>query len=117
MNPGLIALILQLVEEAIKDAPGVIADLRAIFSKDNPTPTDWQALRIKVLSQSYADFVPASALVAAPPASAAPAAPEPAASPVTVQPAAQAPIPARGSASGGPEPYLADGTRNPAHAG
>lgn len=62
MNPALISLIISLVEEAIKQAPGVYADLQSIFSNPSPTPADWQALRAKVLAKTYADYVPASAL-------------------------------------------------------
>jgi len=64
MNPTVIYLILSLVEEAIKDTPGIVTDLQAIFSKPNPSPADWEALRAKVLSKSYADYVPSSALPA-----------------------------------------------------
>ena len=62
MSPTLIALILSLAEEAIKDAPQLAADLKEIFAKTDPTPADWQALREKALAKSYADYVPASAL-------------------------------------------------------
>ena len=65
MSPALIAIIISLVEEAVKLAPGVYEDLQLIFSKPNPTPDDWEALRAKVLSVSYADYVPASALASA----------------------------------------------------
>ena len=64
MNPLALSLIIGLVEEAIKDTPPLIADLQAIFVKTNPTPADWEALRAKVLSESYASYVPASNLPA-----------------------------------------------------
>lgn len=67
MNPAIIALIISLVEEAVKITPGIVADLQEIFAKPNPAPADWETLRQKVLSKRYADYVPASAL---PPASA-----------------------------------------------
>ena len=62
MSPTLIALIISLVEEFVKIAPQAYQDLQTIFSKPNPTPEDWEALRAKVLSISYADYVPASDL-------------------------------------------------------
>ena len=62
MSPALIAVIVQLIQVAIEEAPQLIADLQAIFSNPNPTPADWEALRQKVLSVSYSDYVPASAL-------------------------------------------------------
>ena len=121
MNPALIALIMSLVEEAIKDAPGVVEDLKLIFNNPNPVPADWEALRAKVLAKGYADYVPASALPpenvvalstpvqSAPAAAAAPEAPPaPAAAPAAAQqeqPAAKAEAIA---------PYLPDGSANPA---
>jgi hypothetical protein len=62
MSPATIALVISLAEEAIKEFPAIKADFAAIFTKANPTAADWEALRSKVLSNSYADFVPASAL-------------------------------------------------------
>jgi hypothetical protein len=62
MNRATIAFIIGLVEEAAKEAPQVISDLQSIFSKPDATPADWLALREKVLSKSYKDFVPDSKL-------------------------------------------------------
>lgn len=62
MTPATIALIISLVEEAVKITPGIVADLQELFSDPNPTPAKWEALRQKVKSKSYADYVPASAL-------------------------------------------------------
>lgn len=117
MPPATIALIIALVEEAIKVEPQVAAGLQSIFSKANPTPEDWQTLRANALAKSYADYVPASALPASSPAAQIPpvttAATEsnapisqPGAS-ETAQPAVAAAIP----------PYLDDGSKNPAHQG
>lgn len=64
MTPAVIALILSLIEEATKDAPALVADIQAIFAKENPTPADWEALRAKVLGKSYEDYVPQTALPA-----------------------------------------------------
>jgi hypothetical protein len=96
MSPTVIYLILSLVEEAIKDTPGIVADLQTIFSNPNPSAADWEALRAKVLSKSYGDYVPATAL----PSAAAP-----------VATAVQAEQPA--AKTDAPQPYLADGSRNP----
>ena len=62
MSPAAIALIIQLVEEAIKITPAAYADFQTIFSNPNPTPADWAALRAKVLAKDYAAYVPASDL-------------------------------------------------------
>lgn len=62
MNPAIVALIVGLIEEAVKVTPGLVADLQAIFAKPDPTPDDWQALRDKIQAPSYADYVPASDL-------------------------------------------------------
>jgi hypothetical protein len=70
MSPAMISLIISLVEEAVKLCPEIIADLQTIFGNPNPTPADWEALRQKVLSISYAGYVPASALPASAPAAA-----------------------------------------------
>ena len=66
MTPTALALIFSLVEEAVKIEPALAADLAAIFSKPNPTPADWEALRTKLLGESYAAFVPASDLPQSP---------------------------------------------------
>lgn len=58
MNPATIALVIGLIEEAIKEEPAIAAELQALFSKPNPTPEDWQALRTKVLSQSFEQIAP-----------------------------------------------------------
>lgn len=65
MSPQLLAIIVSLVEEAVSITPQLVTDIQAIFSKPNPTPADWETLRAKVLSKSYADYVPASALPSA----------------------------------------------------
>jgi hypothetical protein len=62
MSPAALALIVSLVEEIVKVAPGAYADFKEIFSKANPTPADWEALRAKVLAKGYGDYVPASDL-------------------------------------------------------
>jgi hypothetical protein len=62
MNPAMLAIVVSLVEEAIKQEPAIVAEFQNIFSKPNPTPEDWQALRVKVLAKSYGDYVPDSAI-------------------------------------------------------
>ena len=38
-------LVISLVEEAIKEEPAIESALRSIFSKPDPTATDWKAER------------------------------------------------------------------------
>jgi len=64
MSPATLALIMALVEEAVKVTPGLIVDIQALFANGEPTPADWQAFHDKVKANSYADYVPASALPA-----------------------------------------------------
>ncbi len=61
MPPQAISLGLFVVEEAIKDAPELAADIQELLSKPNPTHDDWEALRAK-WSKSYRDYVPDSQL-------------------------------------------------------
>ena len=58
MNPAMIALVISLVEEAIKVEPAIAAELQSLFSKPSPTPADWQALRAKVLGESFESLAP-----------------------------------------------------------
>ena len=58
MNPALIPLILGLVELLVKYEPTIAADLRDIFSKADPTPADWMALRAKVQAASFEALAP-----------------------------------------------------------
>ena len=62
MTPALLAAIVSLVEEAIIQEPAIAAEFKNIFSKANPTPDDWTALRDKVLSKNYSDYVPGTEL-------------------------------------------------------
>lgn len=129
MSPALIALIIQMVQEAVTLAPGIVADLQTIFNNPNPTPADWEALRAKVLAKTYADFVPASALPPGSPAAEIPAvilAPAESNAPITQAGATAAteiqaqeekqpdPAPEPTVAAAAEPPYLPDGTRNPA---
>lgn len=62
MDPATIALIVGLVEAAIKDSPELIAEFKALFAKDTVVPQDWLDLKAKVLSMSYAQYVSDSAI-------------------------------------------------------
>lgn len=65
MTPATIALIMSLVEEAITQAPALVADLQALFAKGAPTAADFDALRASITAETYGQFVPASSLPAA----------------------------------------------------
>ncbi|HEX3626703.1 MAG TPA: hypothetical protein VH280_14920 [Verrucomicrobiae bacterium] len=62
MNPAILALIIQLLQEAIVLEPSFAAEIQTLLSTPNPQPADWEALRQKVLAKSYKDYVPASGL-------------------------------------------------------
>lgn len=64
MSPTTIALIISLVEEAIKISPAIAAELQAIFAKPQPTAQDWLNLKIKVLAQSFESLAPDAVLPA-----------------------------------------------------
>ena len=94
MPPESLQLALFIIEEGIKLEPAVADELRALFTKADPTPADWAALRAKVVSKNYAAYVPASALtagVAAPQADkpSNPPAPTPEPAPAAATPAPQ----------------------------
>lgn len=63
MNPALLITIIQL---AIKAVPSLVSELRLLLSKGDPTDADWDALKEKV-SKSYDDYI-AEAKGATPPA-------------------------------------------------
>jgi hypothetical protein len=90
-------LALFILQEAIQNEPGIEAAIRALFAKPAITADDWKALRAKVASKSYADYVPDSALpqLAAPaPTIAAEPPAAPAAAPaLALAPAQPAPTP------------------------
>jgi len=64
----MLALIVSLVEEAIKVTPGLVTDLQAIFSKPNPTPADWLALKTKIQGTTFEQLAPDAPTQEAPPA-------------------------------------------------
>lgn len=55
-------LVIFAVEELIKQAPALIVEFQKLFSTSAPTPEDFAALRAKVRSKTYRDYVPASKL-------------------------------------------------------
>lgn len=71
MEPEVLNLVIMGIEFVVNEEPTVAAELKAIFSKPNPTPDDWKAMRAAVLAKSYEQLVPNSALNTAPPAPAA----------------------------------------------
>lgn len=62
MPPALISTGVFILQQAIKYAPGLVKDLRELFTKDNPTEADWKALHDKINSKTYYDYVPGTAL-------------------------------------------------------
>jgi len=58
MNPAAIALIIGLVEQAIRLRPILAEELNAIFTKPDPNPSDWYDLKVKVLSDSFERLAP-----------------------------------------------------------
>ena len=62
MPPATLTLIIFGIEEAIQQTPALIADLQQIFSNGAPTAADFAALRAKVASESYQQFVPESSI-------------------------------------------------------
>lgn len=53
MNP---VLAVQLIALIIQEAPQIIEELRILFTKGDPTPEDWEALRVKV-QKSYQQYI------------------------------------------------------------
>ena len=51
-------LVLALVQEAIKNYPALSADLKAFFSKENPTPEDWLGLKTRCLAATFESLAP-----------------------------------------------------------
>jgi len=62
MSPQLLQLIVFAVQQAIQAAPALVADFQTLFAGGAPTDADFDALRAKVSSESYAQFVPQSAI-------------------------------------------------------
>lgn len=66
MTPVALALLISLVEEAIKIEPSLAAEISALFARQNPTPQDWMDLRARVLGESFAALAPNAAANLAP---------------------------------------------------
>ena len=62
MPPQALELSLFILEEAIKAAPAIAEDLRAMLAKPDPTPEDWALLRARITAKTYRDYVPSTAL-------------------------------------------------------
>lgn len=58
MSPATIALIIGLVEQAIKLRPILQEELSAIFAKPDPTAADWYDLKMQILDDSFAKLAP-----------------------------------------------------------
>jgi hypothetical protein len=52
MNP----LVVFIIQEIVKQAPGLAVELIQLFQKGDPTPEDWAALKQKV-NKGYADYL------------------------------------------------------------
>ena len=63
MSPAALGLLVGLVEEAVKDAPALVAEFRSIFSKPEPTPQDWLDLKTTVQAESFSVLAPDAKLV------------------------------------------------------
>jgi hypothetical protein len=62
MPPQVLTLVIFGIEEAIQQTPALIADLQQIFASGAPTAAQFEALRAKVASESYQQFVPDSSI-------------------------------------------------------
>lgn len=62
MSPAMLSLILFAVQEAIKAAPALVTEFQALFAHGTPSDADFDAFRARIAAESYAQFVPASAL-------------------------------------------------------
>lgn len=58
MTPALASLIIALVQELVRVAPGAIQEIRDVLSKPDATPADWDALRARVAARKYEDYDP-----------------------------------------------------------
>lgn len=54
----MLALVIGLVEEAIKLYPSIADEIKAITSKPNPTPEDWFALKSRIMAMDFATLAP-----------------------------------------------------------
>lgn len=75
MTPATLALIVGLIEEAIKVEPLIATELSKIFSKTNPVPADYMALKLRVLGIPFEALAPDAPTVALDAALAAPSDP------------------------------------------
>lgn len=66
MPPQLISLGIFAIQQLIIHEPEIAAEIKALLTKADPTPAEWDALHAKIALKGYLDYVPASALIAAP---------------------------------------------------
>lgn len=52
------ALIVGLIQLVIKEAPGAIAGIRDLISKDNPTDADFEAAKARIRADTFDSLVP-----------------------------------------------------------
>jgi hypothetical protein len=62
MNKPLAEIFVFVLQQIITHAPGLIADLKALFQKEDVTVADLQALRDRIAAESYEGQVPHSRL-------------------------------------------------------
>ena len=67
MTPAWVQILLFAVQQALKEVPGLVAEFEALFSKDEITDADWEALRARVNSLDYHKLVPNTDLPPEPP--------------------------------------------------
>jgi hypothetical protein len=58
MSEVALAALVSLVEEAVKLEPSIAAEFRTLFNNPEATPADWQAVRTRVLGQSFESLAP-----------------------------------------------------------
>lgn len=54
----MLALIVGIVEEAIKLYPSIAEEIKAITSKPDPTPEDWMVLKSRIMAMDFATLAP-----------------------------------------------------------
>lgn len=52
------ALIVGLIQLLIKEAPGAIAGIRALLSKENPTDADFEAAKARIAADTFESLAP-----------------------------------------------------------
>ncbi len=55
---AIIAAVMKALEGVVKYAPGLITEIKKLFSGPPPTEADWQAFHARVEAKSYKDYDP-----------------------------------------------------------